>query len=145
MEAVTSAHGRLQVVARAGTVTLTRLATGGERQTVCPVLASATLVTGGRAQPLSLRDPMLSAMDAPDNRLDDFPPETFTVLAFCGTCGHQAPLDRARVPAGVSVQRLRGRLRCSACGSHETQIRILYTGAGGFRYRPEEPIGPTGA
>jgi hypothetical protein len=145
VEPVTSSHGRLQAVARAGTVALTPLVARDERPAVFPVFASATLVKGKRAQPLSLPDPMLSAMDAPDNRLDDFPPETFTVVAFCGACGHQAPLDRARVPAGVSVQRLRGRLRCSGCGSHEAQIRILYTGAGRFRYRPAAPIGPTGA
>ncbi|HYN76816.1 MAG TPA: hypothetical protein VES73_03370 [Lamprocystis sp. (in: g-proteobacteria)] len=72
-------------------------------------------------------------MDSP-NRLDDFPAATFTVLAFCDTCGHQAALDRDRVPAGVTVQALRMRLRCSACGSHATSLRILYTGAGGFRY-----------
>jgi hypothetical protein len=77
---------------------------------------------------------MLSAMDSPNNHLDDFPTKTFTVLAFCDTCGHQAPLDRTRVPAGVTVQAVRMRLRCSACGSQATSLRILYTGAGGFRY-----------
>ena len=75
---------------------------------------------------------MLPAMNSPDNTLDDFPAETFTILAFCDTCGHQAPLDRTRVPAGVTVQALGMRLRCSACGSHATSLRILYTGAGGF-------------
>jgi hypothetical protein len=88
---------------------------------------------------------MLSAMESPGNRLNDFPPETFTVLAFCGACGHQAPLDRARVPAGVSVQEVCQRLRCSPCGSRETDLRILYTGAGGFRYRQEETDGSAGA
>jgi hypothetical protein len=77
---------------------------------------------------------MLPAMGSPDNTLDDFPAETFTILAFCDTCGYQAPLDRNRVPAGVTVQALRMRLRCSACGSRATSLRILYTGAGGFRY-----------
>ncbi len=126
-------------------VTLTRLATRDERQAVCPVFASATLAKGGRTQPMSLRDPILSAMDAPGNRLDDFPPETFMVLAFCDACGHQAPLDRNQVPAGVTVQSLRGRLQVSVCGSHETQIRILYSGAGGCRYRQEETEGSAGA
>ena len=73
-------------------------------------------------------------MDSPDNRLDDFPAGTFTILAFCDTCGHQTPLDRTRVPAGVTVQALRMRLRCSVCESHATSLRILYSGAGGFRY-----------
>jgi hypothetical protein len=77
---------------------------------------------------------MLPAMGSPDNSLDDFPAETFTILAFCDTCGHQAPLDRTHVPASVTVQALRMRLRCAACGSRATSLRILYTGAGGFRY-----------
>jgi hypothetical protein len=51
--------------------------------------------------------PILSPMDAPDNRLDDFPAESFSILAFCDTCGHQAPLDRTQVPVGVTVQALR--------------------------------------
>jgi hypothetical protein len=109
------------------------------------VFASARLGKGGRARTLSLWDSMLSAMDAPENSLNDFPPEIFTVLAFCGACGHQAPLDRARVPAGVSVPGVCQRLRCSACGSRETDLRILYTGAGGFRYRREGTDGPTGS
>jgi len=73
-------------------------------------------------------------MGSPDNTLDDFPADTFTILAFCDACSHQAPLDRSRVPAGITVQTLRMRLRCSVCGSHATSLRILYTGAGGFRY-----------
>ncbi len=88
----------------------------------------------GQAQILSPRAPILSTMDSRDNSLDAFPAETFTILAFCDACGHQAPLDRNQVPGGVTVQALRDRLRCSACGSHATSIRILYTGAGGFRY-----------
>lgn len=77
---------------------------------------------------------MPSTMDTPANSLDDFPPESFTVLAFCDTCDYRAPLDRTRVPPGVTVQALRGRLRCSACGHRGTSIRIVYAGAGGFRY-----------
>jgi hypothetical protein len=68
------------------------------------------------------------------NTLDDFPAETFGVLASCEACGRQVWLDRAKVPAGVTVQALRNRLRCSGCGSRETSIRLVYTGAGGFRY-----------
>ena len=77
---------------------------------------------------------MLSTMDSAHNSLDEFPAGTFTILAFCDTCGHQARLDQTRVPAGTTVQALRMRLRCSACGSHATSMRIVYTGAGGFRY-----------
>ena len=84
-------------------------------------------------------------MDSTGNHLEDFPPETFMVLAFCGACDHQAPLDRARVPASASVSEVCRRLRCSACGSRQTDLRILYTGAGGFHYRREETNGPTGS
>lgn len=73
-------------------------------------------------------------MDTLGNRLDDFPPESFTLLAFCDACGHRAPVERYRVPIGPTVQALPGRLRCSRCGSRGTSLRIVYTGAGGFRY-----------
>lgn len=68
------------------------------------------------------------------NTLDEFPPEAFTILVFCDTCGHSGPLDRAKVPAGLYVQELQGKLRCSACGSREASMRLVYTGAGGFHY-----------
>lgn len=84
-------------------------------------------------------------MDSTGNHVEDIPPETFMVLAFWGACGRQAPLDRARVPASVSVSEVCRRLRCSACGSRRTDLRILYAGAGGFRYRREETNGPTGS
>jgi len=64
----------------------------------------------------------------------EFPPATFDILAFCDGCGHCAPVDRARIPPELSVQALPGRLRCSRCGSRDTEIRIVYTGAGGFRH-----------
>jgi hypothetical protein len=68
------------------------------------------------------------------NTLADFPVETFTILAFCDACGRSRPLDRAALPAGLTVDALRRRLRCTACGSHETSIRIIYTAAGGFHH-----------
>jgi hypothetical protein len=73
-------------------------------------------------------------MTTASNTLDDFPGETFGVLVSCEMCGRQVWLDRAKVPAGVTVQALRGRLRCLGCNSRETSIRLVYTGAGGFRY-----------
>jgi hypothetical protein len=73
------------------------------------------------------------------NTLDELPAELFTILVFCDACGHQSPLDRAKVPAGLCVQELPGKLRCSACGSRETSMRIVYTGAGGFRYSGASP------
>ena len=73
-------------------------------------------------------------MDTSTNRPDDFPAESFTILAFCDACDHQAPVDRTGLPLGVTIQGLRSRLRCSACGHRGCSIRIAYTGAGGFRY-----------
>jgi hypothetical protein len=72
---------------------------------------------------LSPRAPILSAMDAQDNRLDDFPAESFSILALCDTCGPQALPYRTQVPVGVTVQALRMRLSCSACGSREASLR----------------------
>lgn len=73
-------------------------------------------------------------MATASNTLDDFPSKTFGVLVSCETCGRQVWLDRAKVPTGITVQALRGRLRCSGCSSRETSIHLVYTGAGGFRY-----------
>jgi DNA-directed RNA polymerase subunit RPC12/RpoP len=73
-------------------------------------------------------------MSEATNTLDDFPAGAFTILAFCDTCGQQVSLDRAGLPQGLAINDLLRRLRCAACGSRETSIRIAYTGAGGFRY-----------
>ena len=53
-------------------------------------------------------------MDAAGNHLDDFPAESFSILAFCDACHHSAPMDRDRLPTGMTVKALRGRLRCLA-------------------------------
>lgn len=68
------------------------------------------------------------------NLPDHFPPETFELRGFCDGCGYSAAVSRARIPVGLSVQGLVRRLRCAACGSRETGMRIIYTGAGGFRH-----------
>lgn len=73
-------------------------------------------------------------MTAAGNSLDDFPAGAFTILVFCEACGHRNPLDRTKVPNDRTVQDLVRLLRCSACGSREASIRIVYTGAGGFEY-----------
>jgi hypothetical protein len=65
---------------------------------------------------------------------EDFPPESFALIAFCETCGHQATLERGRLPPGVIVQDLPKRLRCSRCQARAGTLRIVYVGAGGFRY-----------
>jgi hypothetical protein len=68
------------------------------------------------------------------NALSDFPPAAFSIMTFCESCGHQGPLDRAKVPPGVTVQQLPALLRCSKCGAKAGSIRIVYTGAGGFAH-----------
>jgi hypothetical protein len=73
-------------------------------------------------------------MAAVDNVPDDFPAERFSVFAFCERCHHYAAIDRARIPAGATMSRVRTLLRCSACGSREAALRIVYPGAGGFRH-----------
>jgi len=75
------------------------------------------------------------------NTLDDFPAEAFTIAVFCEACGHKSPLDRAKVPDGVTIQELVRLLRCGSCGSREASIRIVYTGAGGFEYGGGTPPG----
>jgi hypothetical protein len=73
-------------------------------------------------------------MTAVENVPDDFPPGSFSFYAFCETCRHFAAIDRACIPAGVTMTRMRTLLRCSACGSRKVALRIVYTGAGGFRH-----------
>jgi DNA-directed RNA polymerase subunit RPC12/RpoP len=68
------------------------------------------------------------------NSVDDFPATAFSILAFCERCGRRAALDRENLPPKVTIEALRRRLRCTGCGSRETSIRIVYVGAGGFRY-----------
>ena len=77
---------------------------------------------------------MESQASSGGNYLSDFPPDQFTISLFCGACDHRADLDREKVPGYMTVQELRQRLRCSACGSRECSIRIAYAGAGGFKH-----------
>ncbi len=71
--------------------------------------------------------------DPAGNTLSDFPPEDFTILAFCESCGHQAAVDRATFPEKQIIQDLPGRLRCSICAARECSIRIVFSGAGEYR------------
>jgi hypothetical protein len=66
------------------------------------------------------------------NTLQDFPPESFTLLAFCEACGHSAAIDRSGLPPGLSAKGLTSHLRCRECGARSGTIRIVYTSAGGF-------------
>ncbi len=104
------------------------------------MFASATLVKGERAQPLSPRGPILSAMDDPSNFIGDFPAAIFAILAFCDACEHSGLRDRAKVPTGASIQDLTAKLHCSPCGAREASIRIVYAGAGGFHYGGMSPV-----
>ena len=67
------------------------------------------------------------------NTLADFPPDRFAIHAYCA-CGHQARVPTEALPVGLSVDVLRARLRCQACGSHKASIRIGWTAAGGVQY-----------
>lgn len=78
-------------------------------------------------------------MTEASNTLDDFPAESFTIVVYCDACEHSGPLDRAKVPEGMTVQQIVKALCCSRCGSRETSIRIVYTGAGGFEYGGTSP------
>jgi hypothetical protein len=69
------------------------------------------------------------------NLSDDSPQEIFDLHGSCGSCGYSATIARDRIPDGLSVQDLARRLRCTACGSRENGMRIIYTGASRFRHR----------
>jgi hypothetical protein len=78
-------------------------------------------------------------MSGRGNTLDDFPADAFAIIAFCDACGRSRPLERGALPEGLTIADLRRRLRCAACGSRETSIRIVYAAAGGFRYGERPP------
>jgi hypothetical protein len=44
--------------------------------------------------------------DPAGNTFSDFPPEEFTILAFCDSCGHRGAVDRAAFPEDQIVQDL---------------------------------------
>jgi hypothetical protein len=67
------------------------------------------------------------------NVIADFPANRFAIHAHC-PCGHGARLDLERLPAALTIDRLRARLRCRACGGREIGIRISWTAAGGFAH-----------
>lgn len=68
------------------------------------------------------------------NLVTDFPPPMFAIRLFCDSCGHQADLDRSRVPESLAVPELTKRLRCARCGSRRSSIRIIFAGAGGYSH-----------
>ena len=83
-------------------------------------------------------------MNTVGNTLDDFPAETFTIFVYCDTCDRSGPLDRMKVPTGMTIQHLIKALRCSRCASRAASIRIVYTGTGGFVYGGKYPLATPG-
>ena len=67
------------------------------------------------------------------NTLSDFPADRFAIHAYCG-CGHDAALPIATMPQHTTIDALRGRLRCLACGSRGVRISIIWTAAGGYAH-----------
>jgi hypothetical protein len=61
------------------------------------------------------------------------------IFVYCNACDRSAPLDRSKVPVGMTIPQLIQALRCSSCGERSAEIRIVYTGAGGFTYASTTP------
>ena len=61
----------------------------------------------------------------------------FVLCAYCA-CGHRAEVDVARLAAAkgwdLDTTRIRRCLLCSACGSKDIEIRIVYDGGIKFRH-----------
>ena len=79
------------------------------------------------------------------NTFSDFPPDQFTILAFCESCGHRAAVDRSSVPEDSIVQDLTRRLRCAECGSRDCSTRIVFTGRVVIGMGEENEIGGSAA
>ncbi len=77
-------------------------------------------------------------------RIGGFDPAKVTVSGCCGACGHSATVDLEKVAQEAEIRTLPERLRCSACGSREWSIRIVFTGAGEFEYREGAKKDPAG-
>lgn len=67
------------------------------------------------------------------NTLADFPPDRFAIYAYC-SCGHESKVDTTALPQDLQMDTLHARLRCSACGGSDVQIRIVWTAAGGYAH-----------
>jgi hypothetical protein len=67
------------------------------------------------------------------NTLREFPSDQFKIVGFCA-CGHSAPVDTARLLPDITIEVLRGRLRCQVCGAREVGLRIIWIAAGGFKH-----------
>jgi hypothetical protein len=67
------------------------------------------------------------------NTLADFPCDRFAIHGYC-ECGHSAQIDLEVLPPKLTIDALRVRLRCGACGGRDVSIRIGWTAAGGFKH-----------
>ena len=65
------------------------------------------------------------------NTLADFPTDKYSILLYCCACERRAEVDREMVPPDITVPDLRERLVCSACGSRETMLHIVWHGGRG--------------
>ena len=63
------------------------------------------------------------------SRIRDFDPTKFTNFACSGQYGHSALLGADTAGQDVEVQTRPSRLWCTACGSRECDIRIVFTRA----------------
>jgi len=68
------------------------------------------------------------------NTLSDFPADQFRVLGAYEACGRVEWLDREKLLDDMTIDTLRERVTCQACGSRDCGIRIVYVGSGEFGY-----------
>jgi RNase P subunit RPR2 len=68
------------------------------------------------------------------NRFRDFDPTSHAILAFCLQCGHTSKVNPLNVDAALTIPQLIRRLKCHHCNSKDIEIRITYTGAGGYSH-----------
>ena len=73
------------------------------------------------------------------NTLSDFPPDQYTLMAYCEACDHASRIVVKKLPGDLTVDRLRQSLRCGACGHKGAEIRIIFSGSGEFHYGQGKP------
>ena len=69
--------------------------------------------------------------------------DSFQVYGLCIPCGRMEPLPLreliARHGPAITLDRVRGRLRCRCCGRRSRELRVIYVGPAGattsFHYR----------
>lgn len=66
-----------------------------------------------------------------ENTLADFPPEEYTIAAFCD---RQARVPVELLPDDLRIGQLTGSLRCKECEHRGAEFRILFTAGRGFPY-----------